>query len=585
MSIDRRAETVTCAISIQRPYTESSLKAELERVVGGFLENFTQLLSKTLSEFIQFSLQTDRNIAIVKNAVNRLDLQLKKLITSYCRRQNQEVMINQLPVEVLARIFFHSLQGSYATQFNQLHNLAQVSVRWSQLVKGTPELFGFVTTDSTEEQARCMLRLSRDAPLDIHYRWHRFGSWRAELLDTLLSQANRWRSIEMSDAPLMVVNRTFQRATPMLHDIHFADIGGVEGISLNPETLGRLHHLTLERVAIPWDPGNLRDLKSLELYSIRVEGRPSLPRLLRILQASQGIQVLRLRIESVADTPMGEDYTPIELSQLNILALTDLSHDTAHDLLKSIRIPRCKIFIVKRSFTPTFIPTTAVLFNSASHMAPTLRSILQTISSISISLDPATMSIHGKGEGVELELDLPMIPFSGSILWFEPMINLVPDSATVSLMVTGTPQSGEHFPTLHHPSISTIHILDNHMEAYRWILLLSAPSATGEWFLPRLKDLKFHNCSIDPSDIIAMAWCRYGKEMGDEKEEQIPSEKVGKMIGGNGEVKECDDQKLQLPAPLRCLEISGFNRLFTPDFAELEGIVGYGNVIWDNDGP
>ncbi|KAG8996105.1 hypothetical protein FRB93_000956 [Tulasnella sp. JGI-2019a] len=584
MSVDGGAETVTCVIAIQ-PYTESSLKVELKRAVGGFLKNFTQLLSKIFSESTQSSRQADRNIAIAEGAVNELDLRLRELISSHRRRRNQEVTINHLPVEVLTRVFFHSLHGWHATQFSQLHDLAQVSVRWSQVVKGTPELFSFITTDSTEEQARCALRLSRDAPLDIHYRWRRYDSWRVALLDTLLFQAHRWRSIEMVNVPLEVVNRAFRRATPLLYEIHFADMVNDEGISLNPETLGRLYHLTLERVALRWDPGDLGGLRSLELYSISVGGRPSLPQLLRILRASQEIQVLRLGVGSVADTPLLKDYTPIELSQLNTLSLTDLSHDTAHDLLKSIRIPRCKIFIVKDSFTtPASVPATAVLCNSASHIALTLRSVLQTIGSISISLSSAIMSVHGKGDGLELEFDLPTIPFSGSIHWFEPMLNLVPDSATVSLKTTCIPESGEHFPTLHHPSISAVHIIDSQMEAYRWILHLSTPSATGEWFLPRLKDLKFHNCSIDPSDIIAMAWCRYENGMGYE-EEQKSSDKVGKIGGGNGKAKEYDDQRSQVPTPLRLLKITGFNRLFASDFAELEGIVGSGNVIWDNDGP
>ncbi|KAG8990381.1 hypothetical protein FRB94_013435 [Tulasnella sp. JGI-2019a] len=259
--------------------------------------------------------------------------------------------------------------------------------------------------------------------------------------------------------------------------------------------------------------------------------------------------------------------------------------DTTHDLLESIRVPRFKIFILKCFNMPAFVPATTVLFSSTmSHMELTLRSILQITGPISISLNPAMMPVRGKGGGVELELDFPMTLFSGSILWFELMLNSIPDSATVSLTITGTPESGEYFPTLHHPSISAVHILNNHMEAYRWILHLLASSAAGERFLPRLKDLKFHNCSIDPSDIIVMAWCRYGKGVCDEEEGQVSSEKVGKMVDGNGKAKECDDQMLRLPTPLRVLEISGFNGLDTSDFAELERIVGSGNIIWDNDG-
>ncbi|KAG9014468.1 hypothetical protein FRB93_013593 [Tulasnella sp. JGI-2019a] len=268
--------------------------------------------------------------------------------------------------------------------------LAQVSIGWSQLVKGTPGLFGFVTTDSTTEHAHRVLRLSKDAPLDIQYRKDLYGystSRGAELLETLLLQVHRWRSMEMSDVLPGVVNRVFHQSTPKLHDIHIASTGYDEQICLDPEILGRLRYLTLERATFRWDPGNLRGLKSLELCRIGVEGRPPLFQLLETLRASQGIQVLRLGTESVADAPPPpENYTPIVLSQLSNISLTDLSLNTPHDRLKSVRIPNCKTFIVKCLYVAATVPATAALFDSSTrHVEPVIRSILQSIGPIGIS--------------------------------------------------------------------------------------------------------------------------------------------------------------------------------------------------------
>lgn len=108
-------------------------------------------------------------------------------------------MKSLLPNELLARIVFLTLRGSHAKQFSQLHQLAQVSVAWFQLVKATPSLFGDVTTDRTFEDALRALHLSKDASLHVKYYPDRQAAhpWRDELLETLLSQVHQWRSIHL----------------------------------------------------------------------------------------------------------------------------------------------------------------------------------------------------------------------------------------------------------------------------------------------------------------------------------------------------------------------------------------------------
>ncbi|KAG9009583.1 hypothetical protein FRB94_011846 [Tulasnella sp. JGI-2019a] len=115
-------ETSQSARVVKRLHPESSLGVELEAVVENFMDKLTKVVGlKARSQHIQPArrmLMADINIAIVENAVNKLNRRLMKLISDHRRDRNQDVAVNRLPDEVLVRIFFHSLRGSYATQFS-----------------------------------------------------------------------------------------------------------------------------------------------------------------------------------------------------------------------------------------------------------------------------------------------------------------------------------------------------------------------------------------------------------------------------------------------------------------------------------
>ncbi|KAG8995905.1 hypothetical protein FRB94_008727, partial [Tulasnella sp. JGI-2019a] len=543
----------------------------LRGAVKDFVARFTQLLgSKSLGEPRAAQLPrrmrlADKHIAIAENAVEELNRQLQELISSYRRRRNQDSPIYQLPAEVLARIFFHSLCGSFSAQFVQLHKLAQVSVAWSQSVKGSPELFGFVTTVGTAENAHHALRLSKDAALDIQYTTL-FGSrspWRAEFLETILSQAHRWRSIELSRVSPGIINDILQKATPKLRDIHISHARNKEQIRLDPSTLHQLRHLTLEQVTVQWDPRNVRGLKTLELNWIGAQGRPSLPDLLEILRGSDGIQVLRLGANSVTDTPTLEDYTAMKLPQLTTLSLTSLPLNIIHNLLRSVEIPSCRTLAVTCPFPPAPIPTTAALLQSIiSHVEPTFRSILRTIGPIGITRSRDTFLVQGTGDGVELKFECPLTPSSGCIVRFESMLE-------------------------------TIAIQENSREAFQWVKHLSTPIKSDgvlAWPLPRLTDFMLGDCPIDPENLINMVRCRYGIEDDtDDNEQEHDDEQDGgrveKLVEGNGDATDCVVQKppvKQLPAPFSNLEITGLNELSVDDFEQIVWIVGPEHVLWHN---
>ncbi|KAG9014469.1 hypothetical protein FRB95_007152 [Tulasnella sp. JGI-2019a] len=184
-----------------------------------------------------------------------------------------------------------------------------------------------------------------------------------------------------------------------------------------------------------------------------------------------------------------------------------------------------------------------------------------------------------------------MTPLAGSIVWFEPMINSIPSSTTISITIISTPVSEGPFPIIRHPSISSISITDNSLEAYRWMTHLGEPQSIDGvlvWPLPRLKRLIFDDCGMDADDLIKMVRFRYGKEDEDEGEDESKDEDYmfdKNMSNGSGLAKESAvwrSRPDQLPTPLELLAVSGSGYLDANDFEEPEAIIGAENFVWDN---
>ncbi|KAG8890013.1 hypothetical protein FRB98_001448 [Tulasnella sp. 332] len=531
----------------------------------------------------------DMNLARVEDAISDLNLRLDSLIFKHRRLRNQAAPIHQLPYELLVKVFFFTVQGSDASYFSQLHKLAQVSSKWLQLIKGTPSLFGYVTTDGTMEDALRALRLSKDTPLDVKcYMNVPSGPvrWLEDLIEILLPQAYRWRSIELGDAHYTLANRILSQPAPQIRDIHITCINYVKAISLDPPTVGRLRYLTLNLVTVQWDPSKLKGLKVLELVSI--ENRLSL---LEIIDASRGLEVLHLR-DVVVDNLVTEERAPVELLQLVELSLSDLPLNTVHNLLAHLLLPNCKrltLYRIPRSFSEQEL----AVFRST-HMG-LFQSILASICKVVIQLVTGMTVMQGIGGSAKLELELPTPSFSGIPGGFEFILKWVPESVPFTLVHDDPENFEAPFPLLHHTSITALHIHDSFV-ATRWIKDLSAPTTidgSWMWLLPRLKALTFYRCDLDSNNLVKMIGNRYGRDSGTEEESGLVDKNVRESGEGAScmtEVKEeCSgqtkdghvqhSQSLKLPAPLDLLDINDAYGVTPSNYKELREIIGHGNVI------
>lgn len=239
--------------------------------------------------------------------------------------------IYRLPDELLSRIFFPSFQAPSRRLLSQLQGLAQVPAQWAQLVKGSPFLFGYVTSDNTLKRHQIMLRLSRYAPLDTHYAGSGAGS--QDYLSTLIMQAQRWRTLELVQVRSENLKCIFSQPTPQLQDIH---ISGSRmracKVELPPEKLCQLKHLMLEKVSVQWNYRLLRGLKTLELSCIGPEGLLNTSQLLDILRQSPELVTLRSGSDVVTSTGP-QTYTPFNLHFLTNFSNMDIGVSITRDLI------------------------------------------------------------------------------------------------------------------------------------------------------------------------------------------------------------------------------------------------------------
>ncbi|KAG8883533.1 hypothetical protein FRB98_003094 [Tulasnella sp. 332] len=136
---------------------------------------------------------------IVKS-VSNINQRPEGLVSKYWRLRNQGVSFHQLPNELPTRVFFFTVQEVRQSHINRLRELAQVSSKLLQLIKGTPSLFGYITVDNTIEDARHALPLSKDSPLDVKYYDDRVGG-----------------------AKLSSVNRILRQPAPRIQDLRIVD--------------------------------------------------------------------------------------------------------------------------------------------------------------------------------------------------------------------------------------------------------------------------------------------------------------------------------------------------------------------------
>ncbi|KAG8878183.1 hypothetical protein FRB97_002734 [Tulasnella sp. 331] len=532
----------------------------------------------------------DADLAIMETSFCHLERRMRRHIGLQQRQRNALLPISRLPLELLARILFFSLQLSHSPvgYVKKLQNVAQVCTSWSELVKDTAMFWGVAaSSDPTPAILRAVSK-SRDAPLDVWY-FGRSGaeSQRASFLKTVVEHSQRWRSLCLSGADRDVEDRLMQLSTPILHDLEINhDQGlrrreGLKGDFFVPnEKLYPLRHLELSGRPILWEPSALSRLESLELRNLGPTGRPTMTHLVAILRASPGLVALTLDQLRLDDPDnIAHDNVPVELPKLTDLTLSRLPVRGLRDLLTRIHIPICR----RLQVDCTYRPHTTVLDAQTAHLGPPIQAILSARGKAKLRLTPDKFelstvddapNVDSSTPNVFIYLLLPSDPSRGLMVWMNLVISSMIHPPTINLIIEAPKWSSELTPPPLDilPYVDLLHIIESEREAAAWIKLLSerVVLADGEarWTLSRMTRLVFHSCSPDANDLIGMIRSRYGR-------------RGGSMVISQQDEAGTQPQSSKDPAPLKQLQVTGYNPLNSEDLEQLESIVGSA-CKWDN---
>lgn len=530
--------------------------------------------------------KADSDLSIVEKSTGMIQKRLHDYLAQYKRGRNDLLPVNQLPMEVLLQIFSATLDDTRSTPFRirALHALASVSKRWDTLVRGSPSLWTVASTDGPSWQVSTMLRRSRHTPLDVVIRngAYQGDKWRESVLDPILHQSDRWRSLTLGRSMNVDVKAVMSLPMPKLVRLDIEDSRGMkESFDLSAELLSRLQELRLRNVNVQWDP-LLRNLSALDLCSLAPPSRLSLTQISTILGASEFLESLSLGRGALADAvPDSSAGALLVLAHLTKLSLKDLPVAHIAHLMISIHAPKCRSLEIISSPDETGTVTTAEpLSERISHWIEPVRRILLSIESLVISVFGLSGIISDLSRPTSLNIKDPYIGEKSFLSWFDPLITSLSAALPINLNIRNVLKSDILLNLGLLDAVTELHIVSSHVPAAAWTKHLGTPmdvDGVTKWPLPLLQILEFDNCNPDPVRLLNMIAKRYKK--GDPRSE-------GRLTGGRrrdatktrnrslGDATPGTRLKRHLPAALKILAITGDNSLSYREQQRLEKILG-----------
>ncbi|KAG9039683.1 translation initiation factor eIF3 subunit g [Tulasnella sp. JGI-2019a] len=513
--------------------------------------------------------QADRFIELIGTIGETFQRNIAHHIVQCRRRRNVQLAIYQLPVELIVKIFSLSLQDrSMTDRVRWLHNLAQVSTRWLELIKDSASLWSVVSV--SEMQSLCIaLRKSKNAPLDVEFDGSLIG-WnpqdRRDFLEAILGQRHRWRSIQLSGPTTKFERAMILEQVPKLVDLGIApgllvweDGQGAE-TSIPEEVLGGLQHLSLSEVSLQWNPSVLSGLKTLKLEDLMERGRPTLSTLIAILQASPSLEELRITGKSVEVSPI-EDTTTVDLPCLTTISLLKSQPEIAQPILERLRIPQCTKFLLDVvSGLPTDTSKTDM-----THIENCLRRIIASHGKVEVTVSPERISLATRINAT----DIPVLLFTPlSLPWVDHLLESIVCPLSIAHIIHGWNCVTEQCPIPRNTSdISSLAITSSQTDAVAWIQRLSEPVSNGEevyWQLPSLKRLTLNECRSFGEPLLTMIQRRNGWSGGEHGgvkvagEDEISEDEAGKH--GDGEDDKHEHNEADIHAGRRRAGADASNR-------------------------
>ncbi|KAJ7195612.1 hypothetical protein GGX14DRAFT_700678 [Mycena pura] len=151
----------------------------------------------------------DDEIAGVRRALDRLELQRAKLEDFVKAHRGVVSTVRRLPSEILGEIFTHYLDASDSRAHSPeaLSHLLGVCNQWRAITLASPPLWRHIFPDIWEELSREMqktsLQLQRSAPavLSIRLEAAKYQMNTVNIMDLLLTESRRWHSLFLDVHP------------------------------------------------------------------------------------------------------------------------------------------------------------------------------------------------------------------------------------------------------------------------------------------------------------------------------------------------------------------------------------------------
>lgn len=522
----------------------------------------------------------EEDLLTLERLFQTAEQRVRQYVAERRRRVNDLQPIHRLPNELLIKTLHLALQNPRLDDYyHRLHTIGLVSSKWAEAITSTPSFWGVIDLGTKRPPGveENILIKSRSAPLDVVYDSE---CRRGPFQEIATQQSHRWRSLYMAEVPAEDVTNVMALSMPKLEDLSIR--GCSMSVDVDPSG-GKLRHVSFDSGELRWPVLMMQNLETIELRRIQFTGCITAP-LLDMLRSSPSL--IRLALHHVYGieedepvVPIPNDTALVPLDRLRRLEISDLPAPTMHDLMRHIRVPRCRYLSVWELSDPNS--------RTITHMLPTLRSILEASKSLQIrwwgGLEFIVSTAGIDGVGLDLkQLDITLPAF---LAWLLPILQSIDSSPSVALEL-----SPPHAPTtfedvwplfdLPCPITSLMLRGIGTISVEPYIEFLASPRITHgtsppQWPLPVLQTIIFEDINIHPDGIVEMFRSRYLRPGSGARVETFED-----YVNEDGQAAQ-RIRILRLPSPLVLLRLNSKHKLQRRHIEEIESIIRPGKVEGD----
>jgi hypothetical protein len=435
----------------------------------------------------------------------------------------QTISITSFPVEILAEIMSKAIRTPNTPNNEQVINLCHVCRHWRTVCLSTPYLRSSVDV-SHPKLGWEFLKNCKDTPIDLYaIREHRFSPFwpsdvdeKNQLRDVLTTHWSQVRSLNChaSNALLQVLGEAPVQM-PLLRSIRLYTTTYFHVLQWHPvigERYSNVHTLILDGVYVPLETPWFRDMVYLIVQlSHAVPEAPSMESLLRILESSPRLEVLRLewagpRLDESQDVRNARKV--VTLPNLLELSLTNTPQIIAQVLFSiSVAPPTivhlsCEVEDCAECVAILFCPGSTLLnFISASQQ---LRlQVDDGIPRIRVQTNATEVSIMARHLG-DSRRWLSQFPRATNQLWNLYHMGL----ETLELSIGETCHLGVHqwtevFEHPHLETLQTLRLSSLHQRQFAVVVsaLYTRPSSSGRPMLPSLRRLILPVITVESDNV------------------------------------------------------------------------------------